>query len=511
MPTGIVNTIGKVIGGTVDALTGGPQKRAAEAVRETATEEAAAYEKAQEYLQKKSDEIITDMEAKYLEAKGVITSGEAEVIATLNASADGAIATLKKYNELQNSGLDSLESNMIKTYVDSGIIQRDTLTAGYAKALAEASSSKDSVMQYLTGGSTAAIDAINKGLNESLLDIEKGADESSQLLKDYAAKAYTEYETADEETKKYLEPYAQMGERAALQEQYLAGTMTAEEKAAYESKYGTVTTSAAYQSKVAEAEKLLEYQQKATGKTLSGQGIQEYKTKILDDLLATEIESQKSNALAAAQTGLSASTTLANSVQNSATNKATIQSNLGSALSQIATQKSTNTSNLRTNASQNTAGILSTTAQNKAAAQQAYSNQIQSLQTSLADLIAKQKATETSNIAGTQEKIGTTKSSNLGTLASNVSGIQSALGTSVASTQQTVSNALSNLLSALNTNKTTVKYNTAKDITNLMTGSATNTSDLNLQAINLDTQASLATWNNLMSGLKTAAAVAAVL
>ena len=49
-------------------------------LKEIAREEAAAYEKAQALLEKAKDEAITDLETSNLEARGLISSGEAQAI-----------------------------------------------------------------------------------------------------------------------------------------------------------------------------------------------------------------------------------------------------------------------------------------------------------------------------------------------------------------------------------------------------------------------------------------------
>jgi len=258
-------------------------RQAAKEFATAADAEQDAYRKGQELLQKNKDEAITDIEAASLRAQGLITDGMEASITSLNATEQGAIATLQEFTEKSDQLFASTEELVIKDLKDSGFISR----------------------QDITESSQEAIETI-AGFNQEAIDA--------------------------------LTPFVEAGQRGLEREQFLTGLLTEEEKEAHVAKFGEIEGSPIFQFQ----KKALRDRQKALGRVFSGRGELEEV-----GVAAQEAERQFQRAQGIATRGFQASQGVAGIQQGTGQQIAGIQQARGINLANQATVQGQQISNIR--------------------------------------------------------------------------------------------------------------------------------------------------------------------
>ena len=497
------------------------------AYQAAAAAEMAAYERAQKLLGLGKDQAISDIQASALKAQGLITDTEEKVITTLNSTEKGAIGTINAHLERQQNEINSTESAMLKGLIDSGIIQKNTLTGANLSAIKTITGAQDAAFTYITGGSQAAIDAINSGADKSILDIVQGSEKASGALLQYNKQAIIEAatsrdkavqaykQTGDESSKILLEktqqayeqtvaslnqsvstldtskkaaydnivkfsdqarqdinqfyndaksgldPYTQLGERSALQNQYLSGILTPVEKADYESKFGGVQESPLYKYQVKEAELMLDRRQKALGKTFSGQGAQEFKTEIVDKIAAQEAQRQLDQSRA--------NTTLG---YNAAAQKSSLATQQGTALGNISQTQGTQLGNLEQTTGQNIANLQYQTGNTQAGLTSGLGTNLANIAQRTGENIASAETQYGTTAAGINQTLGSQLGNVFQSEGMNKANIEAARGTNVGTVSQQQGNTLGSLAQTTGNNIGTIQSQQGSNLANMEAANA---------------------------------------
>jgi hypothetical protein len=267
-----------------------------------------------------------------------VEKGAIDAIATTNVFSDKSIEELRAYGEslkakggfsreqITQSSVQAIESiaeknesarEALNTFkqeiIDKGIASREAIESGSSESIST-----------IIAGNTEAISGLEL-LKKELAD--KGI-ASREAIDSSAKSELKEISGASEEAIAALTPFQLSGQRGLERVQFFSGLLTDRERTAHLEKFGGVQASPLFNFRLQEREKQLERRQKATGRVLSGKGLEEFREEV-DRLTAEESERQLGKAQSLSAQGQRASEQIAGLKIREGELKAKIHANKG--------------------------------------------------------------------------------------------------------------------------------------------------------------------------------------
>ena len=438
--------------------------------------------------------------------KEAITGSNLSAIKTLTGAQDAAFNYITGGNKNAISAINDGSDKSILSILQGADQASGALLQYNKQAIVESAAARDAAVQeYKSTGSEASkqlLDQTQKAyeqtvssLNQSVSTLDsskKAAYDNIVKFSDQAAQDINQFYA---EAKQGLDPYTQLGERSALQNQYLSGLLTPTEKADYESKFGGVQESPLYKYQVQEAEQMLSRRQAAQGKTFSGQGATEFRNEIVDRIAAQEAQRQLGQANSNTALGYNAASQKASLAANQGTNLAGISQNQANQLGALEQSTGQNIANLQYGAGQtltglqsglgtNLANVTQATGQGVAGAINQYGQNVSAINQGLGTSLANVANQASTNIANTEQNrgnaiagISSNQGAQLGSLAQstgqNISGIQTNQGTQLANVEGSTASQIANTQLGLGTQRATNVGNAGSAIANDQYGTGT--------------------------------------
>ena len=132
-----------IIGG---AMAADSANKAAKAQKDIARQQMNEARRAQELLQKRTDEAISDMEAAELRARGLISSGTEELIKSLNASTVDFATGLDELAEQTKTD----EQSLLEAIASSGALTQSELESGFLDAIGRSAGFQEEAVASLS-------------------------------------------------------------------------------------------------------------------------------------------------------------------------------------------------------------------------------------------------------------------------------------------------------------------------------------------------------------------------
>lgn len=257
-----------------------------------------------------------------------ITGGNPEVLSKIKSSGGQ-----KVYDTLKESGVATPYTlSQDKFTVSDLMAQRDAASAKYAQT-------GDPQDKIMAEKANQAFQAAATGLDRDIQNnMSYGGLPDDQIL-NFSSQAKENILAFNESAAQGLDPYVELGKRAAENLQYLSGTMTPEERKNYENKFGEITGSPLFEWERKQQEKSLSRQNMAMGKTFSGEGQKRFIEGINEGAIARESQRKREEAFRNTQLGLSAASQQADIRRGTGSALASIDQNTGLTLAQLKQQR----------------------------------------------------------------------------------------------------------------------------------------------------------------------------
>ncbi len=340
---------------------GGSGRRAGDRIRESSIRLREEYNRAQQVLGKAEGESISDIEAANARAQGLISDTQEAFITRLNQTQLGAIETLRQQDIRSQELAKQAETDIVDNILATSILSSSNLKSQFGEAD--------------LGAIKAEADILSSLVESGIVERESLTESTLQAFKDISG--------FNERSFQALEPFAEQGRRSLLQSQVLGGTATQEEREQFESEFGPIAISPVAQERIKEQERATQRLQNALGNRFSGLGISEVLEKGSQRITGEEFQRQQELAFRGGQLGLQAASQQAQLFGQAGQVTGNLRASLGENLAgsfrnqnltgvQATTQFRTQRSSFKTQLGRALADNLQRQQQLKAQAQQAF-------------------------------------------------------------------------------------------------------------------------------------------